>query len=164
MKFRTWQWMFLCLTGVLGAFIGFRLARLPNLHTYKLVNTIGLFYDLVAVFVLSEVLVSVATWKKFCVERVAPSLMWANTTIPIGASIGSGLAWLLGRGHSASLVGGFAFAAFCYGGLLGMFLEQAALPRLISRDVDFRWRYLGLILLTTGVLLQLISAILGIGE
>lgn len=59
------------LMGALGIFVGYRLSGMSNLQPYKLRNIIGLFYNLLAVFVLSEVLVSSASWKKFCVEWIA---------------------------------------------------------------------------------------------
>lgn len=153
----------LSLTVVLGAFIGYRLAAILNLQPYKLLNIIGLLYNLLAVFVLSEVLVGSPNWKRICVEKIAPVLLWAHITVPIGAAIGAGLAWLVGRGPSASIAGLFAFGTFWYMSIVGSVLEQTVvLPRLFKKDIESRWRYFGLILLSSGMLFQLISAIKGL--
>lgn len=124
--------IFLSLVGVLGAVTAYSLARLPDLQPYKLVNIIGLLFNLLAVLVLSEALVSNTNWKKICVEWIAPALQWVISTMPLGAVIGAGFARLLGRGHSASTVGVFAVSAYLYSVIVGALLEQTVvLPRLL---------------------------------
>ncbi len=152
MSNRVWK-IVLSLTTALGVFIGYRLARIPNLQPYKLLNIVGLLYSLLAIFVLSEVLVASAKWKRICVEWIAPVLLWAHITVPVGATIGAGLAWLLGRGPSASIVGLFGIGSFGYMGIVGSVLEQTVvLPRVFKKDIDSRWRYFGLVLLSSGML------------
>jgi hypothetical protein len=97
MTTRIWK-IVLTLTVVLGAIFGYRLAGLPNVLPYKLLNIIGLLYNLLAVFVLSEVFVASLSWKRICVEKIAPILLWAHITVPVGVAIGAGLAWLEGIG------------------------------------------------------------------
>jgi hypothetical protein len=80
MSHRVWK-IVLSLTVAQGVFIGYRLAVIPNLQPYKLLNIIGLLYSLLAVFVLSEVLIGNPNWKKICVEKVAPVFLWAHITI-----------------------------------------------------------------------------------
>jgi hypothetical protein len=82
MSNRVWK-IVLSLTTALGVFIGYRLSRIPNLQPYKLLNIVGLLYSLLAIFVLSEVLVASAKWKRICVEWIAPVLLWAHITVPI---------------------------------------------------------------------------------
>jgi hypothetical protein len=162
MSNRIWK-MTLSLTGALGALLGYRLAAIPNLQPYKLLNIIGLLYSLLAVFVLSEALVGSPNWKKICVEQIAPVLLWAHITVPTGAALGAGLAWLIGRGPSAYITGAFAFGNFWYMSIVGSVLEQTVvMPRLSRKDIESRWRYFGLILLSSGMLFQLISAIKGL--
>jgi hypothetical protein len=162
MSNRAWK-VTLALTVALGIYIGYRLAAIPNLQPYKLLNIIGLLYNLLAVFVLSEVLIGSPNWKRISVERIAPVLLWAHITVPIGAAIGAGLARLEGRGPSASITAGFAFAAFGYMSFVGWALAQTVvLPRLFKRDIEARWRYFGLVLLSSGMLFQLISASQGL--
>jgi hypothetical protein len=159
---RAWK-IVLALTTAVGVFVGYRLAGTPNLQPYKLLNVVGLLYSLLAVFVLSEVLVASANWKRICVEWIAPVLLWVHITVPVGAAIGAGLAWLVGRGPSASIVAVFGFGAFGYMGMVGLVLEQTVvLPRIFKKDIESRWRYFGLVLLSSGMLLQLISAIKGL--
>ena len=46
---------------------------------------------------------------------------------------------------------------------VGTALEHTVvLPRFFPKDIESRWRYLGFILLVNGMLLQLISAVLGL--
>jgi len=159
MSNRVWK-LVLAGTFTVGIFLGYRLAGIPNLQLYKLVNIIGLFYNLLAVFVLSEVLVGMPDWKRICVEKIAPILLWVYITVPGGALFGAVLAGVVHRGPSAYVVGVFAFSTFAYGSLLGFPLEQAVvLPRILPKDIGTRWRCFGLILLATGMLLQLGSAI-----
>lgn len=153
----------LSLTGALGVFIGYRVAAIPNLQPYKLLNIIGLLYNLLAVFVLSEVLVGSPNWKKICVEKIAPILLWAHITVPTGAGLGAILAWVVGRGPSAYITGVFAFGNLWYMSMVGSALEQTVvLPHIFKKDIESRWRYFGLILLSSGMLFQLISAIKGL--
>lgn len=153
----------LLVTTTLGILIGFRVAAIPNLQPYKLLNIVGILYSFLAIFVLSEALVGSANWKRFCVERMAPVLLWAHITVPIGAAIGAGLAWLLGRGPSSSLVAVFGISTFGYMGIVGSVLEQTVvMPRIVKKDLESRWRYFGLVLLSSGMLFQLIAAIQGL--
>jgi hypothetical protein len=162
MSNRVWK-ILLLLTVALGIFIGYRLAEIPNLQPYKLLNIIGLLYSLLAVFALSEVLVGNPNWKRICVEKIAPVLLWMHITVPIGAVLGAALAWLVRRGPSASVTGLFAVGAFGYMSFVGSVLDQTVvLPRLFKKDIETRWRYFGLILLSSGILFQLISAIKGL--
>lgn len=159
MSARVWK-IILGLTVALGIFIGYRLAGLPNLQPYKLLNIVGLLYNLIAVFVLSEVFVGSPSWKRICVEKIAPVLLWAHVTVPIGAVLGAGAAWMLRRGPSASIVSLFALGIFSYMNIMGAVLEHTVvLPRFFKKDIESRWRHFGLILLSTGMLCQLISVI-----
>jgi hypothetical protein len=162
MSNRAWK-VVLSLTVALGFCIGYLLATIPNLQPYKLLNIIGLLYNLLAVFVLSEVLIGSQNWKRICVERIAPVLLWTHITVPIGVALGAALAWFVARGPSAAITVGFAFGTFFYMSFVGWALEQTVvLPRLFKKDIESRWRYLGLILLSSGMLFQLISAIKGL--
>ena len=155
-------------TAAVGVYVGYQLAEIQNLQSYKLANIVGLLLNLLAILVLSEVLVLNPGWKKFCVEFVAPTLLWCTITVPVGMGVGVGIAWLAKRGHSVSAVGIFALAAYAYGSMLATILEAAVvlprgltvvLPRVFAKDIETRWRLFGLILLVTGMLLQLVSAI-----
>ncbi|SRR5216683_7845394 len=155
--------MSVLLMGALGIFVGFRLSQMPNLQPYKLLNIMGLLYNLLAIFVLSEVLLSSASWKKFCVEWIAPILLWSYIAVPTGAIVGAAFAWLLRRAPSASAVGIFAFGNIFYMSHVGTALEHTVvLPRFFKKDIESRLRYFGLILLSSGMLLQLVSAVWGL--
>lgn len=162
MTSRVWK-VVLSVTTALGIFIGYRVSEIEGLQPYKLLNILGLLYSLLAVFVLSEVLITSPNWKRICVEKIAPVLLWAHTIVPVGSAIGAGVAAGVGRGPSASVTAAFAIGAFGYMGIVGLALEQTVvLPRLFKRDVESRWRYFGLVLLASGLLFQLISAVEGL--
>jgi len=76
-------------------------------------------------------------------------------------------------------VGAFSISAYLYSVIVGhtnsvivgTLLEQTVvlprlltvvLPRTFTKEIETRWRYFGLVLLGTGVLLQLVSAIAGL--
>jgi hypothetical protein len=162
MSNRVWK-IVLALQVALGILVGFKLAEIPNLQPYKLLNIIGLLYSLIAIFVLSEVFIDTPNWKAICVHKIAPVLLWAHTTTPIGAAFGAGLARLLNRGPSGSVIGVFAVGAFAYMNTVGFVFEQTVvLPRFFKKDIQSRWRYFGLLLLLSGIFFQLISAIKGL--
>jgi len=75
------RWFAAFIAGIvgLGVAAGYRLGSLPRLETYKLLNVAGLFYDLLAVLVLSEIVASSAGWKKISVEKIAPGVLWFHT-------------------------------------------------------------------------------------
>ena len=151
------------LMGALGIFVGFRLALIPNLQPYKLLNIMGLLYNLLAVFVLSEVLLSSARWKVFCVDWLAPILLWSYVAVPTGAMLGAIIAWLLRHAPAAATVGFFAFGNMFYMSYVGTALEYTVvLPRFFSKDIETRHRYLGFILLSSGMILQLTSEVWGL--
>lgn len=63
--------IFFGLTLEVGVYVDYELAVIRSLEANKLVTIVGLFLSLLAVFALSEVLVSNPGWKKFCVELIA---------------------------------------------------------------------------------------------
>jgi len=153
----------LLLTGTLGIFVGYRLSGLPNLQPYKLLNIVGLLYNLLAVFVLSEVLVSSVRWKQFCIEWVAPILMWSHVTVPPGAIVGAGVARLVGRGPSAPTVFAFAFSVFWLHGHVGGFSSGTNGCTAALFQEGYRVTLALLRLHLVGYLLcQLIAAVLGL--
>jgi len=81
----------LTVTGALGVAIGYVLSGYTHLETFKLLNIIGLFYDLLGIVVLSEIVSNRTVVKVFFVKWVSGSLIWAQTVIPLGALMGIGL-------------------------------------------------------------------------
>lgn len=148
---------------VLGFIAGYRLSGIAKLDTIKLLNLIGLLYTFIGVIVLSEVLAT-DRWKRISVKWVAPTIMWLQGVIPIGAFISSYAAYLMHR-PSSTTVGTFAIAFFSYSLIpTTLFNEIVVFPRLplIRRDVETRWRWLGFFLVLSGVGVQLLAALLDI--
>jgi hypothetical protein len=152
--------VFVSVVAALGFIAGYRLSELPRFDDYKLWNIAGLFYDLLAVIVLSEIATSNAKWKQRSVEVIAPAVLWFQTAFPLGALIGGGVAVLFGHKPSAGYVAKFALLFWSYS-IIPVFLldEFVAFPRLASKKIESRWRWFGLLLLLSGVVLQLIAAI-----
>jgi hypothetical protein len=112
------------------------------------------------VVVLSEMVASSASWKRISVDVVAPFVLWLHTIFPVAAFLGASLT----RGPSSGVVSTFAIGFWGYTLIPLMFLnETVAFPRLRAlRSTESRWRYFGLLLLLSGVGLQLIAAVIGL--
>jgi Na+/melibiose symporter-like transporter len=148
---------------LLGLAAGYRLSTLPRLETYKLLNVAGLSYSLLGMLVLSELLAS-ATWKRICVKFLAPAVLWLHSLIPLGAFVGAFVAKLMHK-PSWEIVCKFFIGFFTYSliplSVLNEFVVWPQLPS-IKRDIEARWRLFGLFLLSSGVAVQLVAAILAV--
>ncbi len=155
--------IFVSAIAVLGLVTGYRLSALPHLQTYKLLNIVGLCYDLLAVIVLSEIAASSPKWKAFAVAKIAPAVLWLNLIFPIGVFVSAFIATILHR-PSATTVSTFALAFSAYAMPPVIILGELVVdPRFaILKGLQSRWRWFGLLLLLTGVGLQLMAAILGL--
>lgn len=123
---------------LLGLAAGYRLAALPRLETYKLLNVAGLSYNLLGVLVLSELLTESARWKNFCVSFLAPGVLWVQTLIPLGAIVGAfGPAQLMHK--PSSVVVGKFFIGFWSYSLIPLWIlnETVVLPQLLVRQTRY---------------------------
>lgn len=144
-----------------GIGIGYFLSRIPDLQTYKLLNVAGLLYTFLGVLVLSEHFAT-DKWKDFCVNKLAPSVLWVHTIVPFGAFLAGFTAHVV-RKPSGGVVCSFslAFWAYCMAVLLA-FEQLVVSPKFpfIKRDIHSRWRWLGLFLVLGGVLSQLTAGVM----
>jgi hypothetical protein len=94
------------------------------------------------------------------VELIAPAVLWFQTVFPLGALIGGGSALIFGHKPSATAVAKFGLLFWSYS-IIPVFLldEFVAFPRLASKKIESRWRWFGLLLLLSGVMLQLFAAV-----
>lgn len=122
---------------------------------------VGLFYDLLGIIILNEILASSAKWKSVSAELIAPMVLGAHTVIPLSTAFGAAIGYFT-HYPSASTVFTFAFGFFGYSLIPLTFLEVTVVnPQFpIFRTTESRWRYLGLWLLLSGVSLQLIATII----
>lgn len=152
--------IFVSLVIAAGIAAGHALALLPSLERHKLLNVVGLFYDLLGVVVLSEMVASSETWEKISVDMVAPFVAWLHTLFPLGALRGA----CLTRGPSSLVVSEFAIGFWGYALIpLALLNETVAFPQFrVLRNIESRWRRFGLLLLLSGVGLQLFAAIVGL--
>ena len=149
-------------------FAGYGLSSIPELRTYKLLNLAGLFYALLGVLVLSE-MIATDGWKDFCVRKLAPSVLWGHTAIPVGAILGSVIAAIMHK-PSSRPVGYFSFAFWGWSlQVLWPFEKIVAFPQFpwfpsVKRDVETRWRWLGFFLVLGGVGAQLVAAVIDLRQ
>ncbi len=143
--------------GTLGIAIGYVLSGYTKLETFKLLNIVGLFYDLLGIIVLSEIVAKSAAVKKFFVDWVSGSLIWAQTVIPLGALLGTAFGYSLpSSGEAAKFIVNF----FVYSTLiLGVMEVTVFAPKLRwFQSLETRSHMFGLILLVTGVFIQIVAA------
>ena len=160
MSNRGFGWILGTLSTV-GAVIGYRLSYIPGLRAYKLLNIGGLILAFRGFLVLSEILAS-EWWKAFCINRIAPVVLWAHSIVPLGAAVG-GVAGQIMRKPSAPVVMQFSIGFWGYSLLaLGTFNEIVVFPQLpfFKKDVETRWRWMGFLIVLSGVLAQLVAAIM----
>lgn len=94
---------------------------------------------------------------------LAPAVLWFNSVIPLGVFMGAGVRM---QKPSAGIIAKFSVGFFPYSliplALLNEFVVFPILP-FVKRDVETRWRWFGLLLLLSGIAVQLIAALLAIG-
>lgn len=141
----------------IGWTIGQVIANHPNLETFKLMNIIGLIYDLLGLIVLSEMVASSARWKLFIVNWAAVAFLWGQTMIPLSAAIG---AWAFSEAPSAAKAASFFGLLWAYSMLPLVILEATvAFPRTVKlQNTEQRILRLGLGLIVSGALVQLVAA------
>lgn len=140
-----------------GLVVGSALANLPKLETFKLLNIIGLIYDLLGLIVLSEMVTASDRWRSFVVSWGAGAFLWGQSVIPLGAALG---AWIIGGSPSATKATTFFGLLWAYS-LLPLAVLDATVfyPRFAQlQNTEQRTRRLGLGLLLAGVLVQLAAA------
>jgi len=155
--------VFLALVLFLGAYTGYHLSSLPKIEPYKLLNIVGLFYDLLGVVVLSDLLASAPKWKRISLDWIAPGILWFHSMFPFGVLPGAGLAHLLKHAPSSGAVAGFAFGFAVYSMIpLSIFDMTVSFPTIsFFKDAEYRWRMFAFFLVLSGVGLQLLAAIKG---
>lgn len=117
-------WLFI----LLGAFFGLHLSKLENLETFKVLNVIGLFYDILGLVILSEVLSTSERFQKFVADIFSGLFMWAHMGVPIG---------IVFAGLVLSYVDGFPSANLAMG-IGGSIFVWMVLPSFIVEDVVLR--------------------------
>lgn len=140
-----------------GYFLGSALASHPKLETFKLLNILGLSLDLLGLIVLSEYVAASEKWKALVVNWIAGILLWTQTVVPLGAAIG---AWLNSTSASSSKASAFFVALFVYSLLPLALLDIAVVypNKLDVADKTQRTRRFGLLLLLSGIVVQIIAA------
>jgi len=145
---------------VFGIVVGYELSKFPSIETHKLINVVGLLYTLLGVIVLSELVAVSPSWKRIAVRWIAPAVLWVHTAVPLGVFFGGFVA----RSASGARVSTFGITFFAYSLIpLSVLNETVVFPQFAAlRELESRWRWFALLLLLTGVVLQLIAALLAL--
>jgi hypothetical protein len=149
----------LFLAALLGAglLLGRAVASYPKLETFKLLNIVGITYELLGLLVLSEIVSNSERWKSLVVHWLAGLLLWAQSVVPLGAALG---AWASGDAPSSTKAAAFFGSLWMYS-LLPLAVLDATVfyPRMLARqDMTKRTRRFGLMLLVSGAIVQLLAA------
>ncbi|WP_207002624.1 hypothetical protein [Trinickia mobilis] len=141
-----------------GATLGYVLSGYQRLFPYKLLNIAGIVYGLVGVVVLSEMVAQSDHLKKFMIRWVGGVLIWAHTIVPIGALVGAGLGY---DRPSAAITAKFSLSFFAYSVLVLTVVDFAVVSPQAERrrPLSSRTQAFGLILLVSGLVVQLIAAV-----
>lgn len=146
-----------CFLVALGLWLGTAIAAHPKLETFKLFNIFGLTLDLLGLVVLSELVVASERWKSFVVKWVAGVLLWSQTVVPLAAAAGASL---VSSAPSSSKAATFFVSLFVYSLIPLALLDHTVFyPRnWDAADKTQRTRRFGLLLLVSGLLVQLVAA------
>ena len=155
---------FVTVVFLIGALLGYLLSCNPLIRPYKLLFVIGSIYNLMAVVVLSELFVTTKRHKEISVNYVAPAVLWTHTQIALGATIGALAGKFIFKAPGGEMAVGFSSAVFAYSIIpLGLFDSIVVFPRTKKfTDLETRWKYFGLFMVTSGVLLQLVASIIDV--
>lgn len=146
------------LVGVgLGRFLSFK----PSFSISSMINVIGIFYSIIAVILLYEAISESAKYRNLAVNLFAPLMLWVHTLVPLGLAA----SWVISKGGpSRNVIASFGISLFSYSVLpMGLFDIVVSNPSIKSwQPVDIRFKRFSFFLLVSGLVLQLISACLGV--
>ncbi|RDI96826.1 hypothetical protein DVT68_19935 [Dyella solisilvae] len=143
-----------------GVAFTYWLSGLHTIPTAKLLNIAGIAYGLIGVLILSEAIVRSERVRQFLVVWVGTALLWVHTGLAFGVFAGANIVTFVGR-PSAHAAYGFSLTMFVWAmwtcGVVDGTVTNPLTPQL--RAMPERHQRLGLILLVTGLVLQLVAAI-----
>lgn len=152
---------FIVLLVLLGTCIGWLLAIRPSFSVPAVLNVVGIGYSILAVIVLYEAIAENEEFKRVIVTIVAPTLLWAQTVVPLGVTA----SWFLIRNlHHGNEISALGFSFFMYSILPLLFLDATVtFPRFAKlTPIDGRHRRFGLFLLLSGLAMQLVAGVAGL--
>lgn len=150
--------IFIVIILLLGVFLGHQLSLRQQLDTSKLLNIVGLIYNLLAVIVLSEIVISSSRLKEISLNLVSPVVLWLHMALPLGAFFGA----IFARGSPSGIsISRFAIAFWAYSLIPLTFLDATVVfPRYNAlKNFESRWQCFGFFLFSSGITLQIIAAI-----
>lgn len=144
-----------------GVVLSVWLSKLQTIPLAKILNLAGIAYGLLGVLVLSEAIVRGQAVRRFMVQWTGSALLWAHTGLALGALVGAGIEYNAGR-PSAHAAMKFASGLFCLVLWVGGFVDMTVTNPLSIRhgEISGRHQRLGLVVLVTGLALQLAAAVM----
>ncbi|MGY0579984.1 MAG: hypothetical protein ACW7DR_18325 [Paraglaciecola chathamensis] len=149
----------------IGVFFGVRLSAVDNLETFKVLNVIGLFYDIVGLLILSEIFSENQSYQKFVADTFSGLFMWAHMGIPIGILLsGIGLTYFSGY-PSSEISRGIGAGIMIWMIIPSFLIEDIVFRTKLNKfqTPQSRSRFLGGFLLLSGLLVQFVAAIKDLG-
>ena len=150
---------------VLGAGLAYRLAQLPHLAAFKLLNVAGILYDLLGVLILTYVVVSSNAFRSFIAGWGSVLALGLTSWTVLGLFGGALVLSIFGSTNLAELWA-LATPMLVFALASGIFIEDFALVPIFPKfkSVDARVAALGGYFLVAGLLLQFYAAILDLGS
>lgn len=147
------------------AFLGIGVATGSYLSTSsvtlsRFTNLLGLSYSILGLCVVSELLVKDKKIIRFCIDYLAPGVLWLQTAVPLGMAIGNSIfSWYNGSTNTESNLGGYLWSMFFASLLPLSVLDYLVVNPTTRRPSEVAWRIFGFLLIMAGQVLQFIAAI-----
>lgn len=149
----------LAIVATFSAYGAVRLSKLDGLEPSQLLNILGILADLVGAVCLLEIVLKSDRLKGFLVTWVAGGLLWGIPVACLGAAIGG---WLFSHHDAGVALGTFFFRFFIWSVLPLSVLESTVFfPQVaLFQDLTVRARIFGAFLIISGLVIQLLAAVL----
>jgi len=142
-----------------GYWFAHKLIAIPNLQMFKVLNIIGLSFDLVGITCLSHFVLRKPSFQAFVIGPMAENVMLFLLAVPVGMMV---CVHLGPGGPSQDLVENITYTTgiyivFASSFFLGRFVVPS--EELFSKDPEFRINFLGAFFLVGGLIAQLVAAV-----
>lgn len=126
----------------------------------KWIDILGSSYNLLGLVILSELIVRNKKLKKFCVDYIAPGMLWTQTIIPLGMAISySALSWYNSILFYNSVLQTSQWTIFFLSLIPLFILDCLVVNPATRRTPDVAYQIFGFSLFLIGNVLQLIVAV-----
>lgn len=150
----------------IGGFVATLLARLPEVALFKALNTVGLIFDIVGVFLLSDLVVSRANRFALAFDYAYAFVLMSLILMPIGSLLFVPIMGILMDRPSQEVSLGLFLPVMAYVGtpLLLLDMLSNALRLRFYQTMRTRIQFMGWYLLVSGLLLQLAASFIDLAS